>query len=184
MPVTSLATLASRVSSPVTATPRASLRAVARPAKKRRKVARPPQPQKPEDFFSAQAQELLADLLKRRAACWYADSMPPLYFYGRNSEPAWGDEAQQRCSGTTLRIAGKRVLFESLSMDLERGLRLLTLPWKVEDKTVDGHTLGEWRAALAGVLWRIGQHYREFARRMGEARACELLGQVMDTLWK
>ena len=110
--------------------------------------------------------------------------MPPLYFYGRNSEPVWGEAAQQRCSGTTLRIAGKRVLYESLSMDLERGLRLLTLPWTPEEKTTDGHTSAEWRAALAGVFWRIGQHHREFARRMGEARACELLREVMETLWK
>jgi hypothetical protein len=154
-----------------------------RGAKKRRKVVHPPQPRTPEDFFSAQAQEVLADLLKRRAARWQADSLPPLYFYRRDSEPLWGEEARRRCSGTTLRIAGKRVLFESVSMDLERGLRLLTLPWTPQGTTADGHTSAEWRAALAGVRWRIGQHYREFARRMGETRACELLRQVMDTLW-
>ena len=127
---------------------------------------------------------LLADLLATRAECWLADSMPPLYFYGRDSVPVWDESAGQRISATTLRIAGRRVLFDSLSMDLERGLRLLTLAWTPEKKTVDGHDPEEWQAALAGVLWRVGQHYRELVRRKGEEVAQETLVLVMDTLWK
>ena len=76
------------------------------------------------------------------------------------------------------------MLCESLCMDLERGLRLLTVPWTAESPTTDGHEPQEWQAALAGVFWRVGQHYREFARRKGETQACELLRQVMDTLWQ
>ena len=66
--------------------------------------------------------------------------MQPLYFSGRDSEPLWGEYAGQRCSGTTLRIAGKRVLCESLCMDLERGVRLLTLRWTQDCQTADGHS--------------------------------------------
>ena len=120
----------------------------------------------------------------RSAAAWQADSTPPVYFYGRDSEPLWGEVAGQRCSGTTLRIAGKRVLCESLCMDLERGLRLLTLPWTKDGKTADGHSPEAWQAALAGVCWRIGQLYREFVRRKGEAEAQEKLRLAMDTLWR
>ena len=41
----------------------------------------------------------------------------------------------------------------------------------------------EWQAALAGVFWRVGQHYREFARRKGHEEAREVLRQAMNTLW-
>jgi hypothetical protein len=71
----------------------------------------------------------------------------------------------------------------SLCMDLERGLRLLTLTWTDKKKTTDGHTSDEWRAALSGVLWRLGQHYREFTRRWGETQTQEVLRLAMHTLW-
>jgi hypothetical protein len=149
----------------------------------RGKVARPPQPRTPGDFFTREAHALLTQLLIARAERWQADSLPPMHFYGRESEPVWGNVAQQRCAGTTLRIAGKRVLCESLCMDLERGLRLLTLHWTPENTTAEGHTPGEWQAALAGVLWRVGQHYRELARRKGHEQARELIRLAMETLW-
>ena len=126
---------------------------------------------------------MLIEVFSIRAARWKADSLPPLYFYGRESEPHWDDLAQQRCSGTTLRIAGKRVLYECLSMDLERGLRLLTLRWAHERRTSEGHTLEAWQTALAGVLWRMGQVYREFVRRKGEEEARETVRLTMNTLW-
>jgi hypothetical protein len=69
-------------------------------------------------------------------------------------------------------------------MDLERGVRLLTLRWTQDCQTADGHSPEEWQAALAGVCWRIGQLYREFARRKGEAEAQETLRLAMDTLWR
>ena len=149
----------------------------------RRKAKRPPQPRIPADFFPREAYLLLKQLFKDRAERWLADSMPPIYFYGRESEPHWDELAQQRCSGTTLRIAGRRVLCESLCMDLERGLRLLTVPWTVDSVTTDGHEPEEWQAALAGVFWRVGQHYREFARRKGHEEAREVLRLAMNTLW-
>ena len=152
--------------------PRSATRAPARArAATRRKAPRPPPPRIPADFFDPQAYTLLFEVFSIRAARWKADSLPPLYFYGRESEPHWDDLAQQRCSGTTLRIAGKRVLYECLSMDLERGLRLLTLRWAHARLASEGHTLEAWQTALAGVLWRVGQVYREFVRRKGEEEA-------------
>jgi hypothetical protein len=160
---------------------RSSARSSARP---RRKTPRPAPPQTPEALFSAQGHAFISDALLRRAARWKADDLAPVYFYGRDSEPLWGEDAVRRVSGTTLHIACKFVLCEGLSMDLERMLRLLTLPWEGRDKTADGHTSTEWRAALAGTLWRIGQHYREFVRRKGEAGAQELVEVLMSMLWK
>ncbi|HLV97114.1 MAG TPA: hypothetical protein VKT82_00425 [Ktedonobacterales bacterium] len=153
-------------------------------ARKRRKVTRPPQPRVPEDLFSAEAQAFLSDLLAQRAKSWKNDWMQPVYYYGRDSEPLWGEDAVRRISGTTLRIAGRLVLCQGLCMDLERGLRLLTLAWAGKKKTTDGHTSDEWRVALAGVLWRLGQHYREFTRRWGEEQTREMLRLAMNTLWK
>src|SRR5262245_52525023 len=108
-------------------------------------LPRSSRPRVPEDFFSAEAQFALANLLKTRAAHWLADSQPPLYFYGQHSVPLWGDEAGRSCSGRALRSANHDSLCESLSMDLERGLRLLTLAWAEVGKTADGHTSYEWR---------------------------------------
>ena len=126
---------------------------------------------------------MLAQLFIERAEHWQQDSQPPMYFYGRESESVWNELAQQRCSGTTLRIAGRRVLCECLCMDLERGLRLLTLRWPADGLTSDGHTPEEWRLALAGVFWRVGQVYRELARRKGEAEAHAIIRLAMQTLW-
>jgi hypothetical protein len=136
----------------------------------------------PEDFFSAQGQALLADLLARRAAAWQRDEKP-LYFYGEKSTPQWGEEAGRRWPGRTLRCAKRWALCEHLSLDLERGLRLLALARTDEGKTSDGHTATEWRGALAGVLWRLGQVYRELARREGEAGAQSILRLAMNALW-
>src|SRR6185437_2040986 len=112
--------VASLVSSAAASPPRPTVS-----PRKRRTTPRAPRPRTPEEFFSPDAYALVRQLFVDRAACWQADSMPPLYFYGYNSEPVWGEAEQQRCSGTTLRIARLRTLYESLSMDLERGLRLL-----------------------------------------------------------
>ncbi|HLV98199.1 MAG TPA: hypothetical protein VKT82_05925 [Ktedonobacterales bacterium] len=151
---------------------------------KRRKPARPPQPRNPEDFFDEKAQTLLKEVLSRRADSWQRDREPPVLFYRRDSEPQWDAYASVRCSGTTLRIAGARVLYHGISIDLERGLRLLTMTWTEKNTTTDGgHSVEEWRVALAGVLWRVGQHYREFTRRWGQARALEILQLTMDGLW-
>jgi hypothetical protein len=80
---------------------------------KRRKGTRPP-PRVPEDFFSPEAQAFLSDLLAQRAKSWKNDDMRPVYYYGRDSEPLWGEDARQRCSGTTLRIASRGVLCKCL----------------------------------------------------------------------
>src|SRR5579872_7582631 len=98
-------------------------------AKKRRKPVRPPQPQMPRDFFDDQAHDVLTRLLKDRAESWQNDWLKPVYYYGRDSEPLRSEYAHKRLSGTTLRIGGRRVLIDSFSLDLERALRLLTLPW-------------------------------------------------------
>jgi hypothetical protein len=166
---------------------RASVRSPARASVRRpgrRRPARPALPQKPADFFSQEARALLADLLASRAHQWQMDSMPPVFYYARDSVPLWGDYAGHRCSGTTLRAVGRRLLCESLCVDLERGLRLLTLKWTPQGQTTDGHEPEEWHAALAGVCWRIGQLFRELSRRQGEARAHEVLRLAMDTLWR
>src|ERR1051326_5208984 len=103
----------------VPSTPRVAPSAAASPSRptasprKRRAPPRPPRPRPPEEFFSPDAYALVRQLFVDRAACWQADSMPPLYFYGRESEPVWGEVAQQRCSGTTLCIARLRILYES-----------------------------------------------------------------------
>ncbi len=152
-------------------------------AAKRRKVTRPPQPRVPEDFFSPEAHAFLSNLLARRAKSWKEDWLKPVYFHGRDSEPLWDECATRRVSGTTLHIASRCVLVQGMSMDLERVLRLLTLPWMDETHTADGHTSDEWRAGLTGALWRIGQHYREFARRRGPAQAQDILRQTIEALW-
>ncbi|HEY7357195.1 MAG TPA: hypothetical protein VH590_12035 [Ktedonobacterales bacterium] len=149
-----------------------------------RRKPRPPRPQKPADFFSAQAQALLTDLLASRAHLWRMDSEPPVYYYPRDSVPLWGDFARHRCSGTILRLARYGLLCESLCVDLERGLRLLTLPRTQRGQIADGHSAEEWHTALAGVLWRVGQLYRELARRKGDEQAREIVRLAMDTLWR
>ncbi|HEY7357250.1 MAG TPA: hypothetical protein VH590_12315 [Ktedonobacterales bacterium] len=161
---------------------RAPVRSPARASARR--PARPAPPQKPADFFTQEARALLADLLASRAQQWQMDSAPPVYYYARDSVPLWGDYARHRCSGTTLRAVGRWLLCESLCVDLERGLRLLTLPWTPQGTTTDGHEPEEWHAALAGVCWRIGQLFRELARRQGEGQAREVLRLAMDTLWR
>jgi hypothetical protein len=75
------------------------------------------------------------------------------------------------------------VLYESLAVDLERGLRLLTLDWTTDRTTREGHSSEAWRAALSGVLWRVGQLVREFTRRKGAEKAREVLRLVIDALW-
>ncbi|HEU5369515.1 MAG TPA: hypothetical protein VFU69_13670 [Ktedonobacterales bacterium] len=161
------------------AAPRSSVRARARTL---RKHPRPPQPRIPEDFFSAEAHALLTRLLVERAERWQTDGAPPVFYYGRESEPVWGDLAQTRCSCTTLRRIGKHLLYDSLCMDLERGLRLFILPW-TEERDEPGQTVEARRLALAGALWRVGQHYREIARRKGAEAAQHILRLAMDTLW-
>jgi hypothetical protein len=94
----------------------------------------------------------------------------------------WDEYALHRCSGTTLRIARQSTLYEGLCLDLERGLRLLTLAWSMEDSTIGGHKPEEWRTVLSGVLWRVGQVYRELKRRKGEDRAPHVLRLAMKTL--
>jgi hypothetical protein len=147
-----------------------------------RRKPRPPQPVVPQDFFSPDAHALLTDLLITRAAHWQGAGAPPIFYYSRDSEPIWGDFAQHHCSGTTIRIACQRVLYDCLCMDLERGLRLLTLTWTADGTTMDGHTCEEWRGALAGVLWRVGQLFREVTRRKGAAGAQEVLRLATETL--
>ena len=104
-----------------------------------------------------------------------------MFYYGRDSEPVWGDHAHYRCSGTILHIAGQGVLREGMGIDLERALRLLTVEWRPDGKTVDGWESNDWRAALASIFWRIGQHYREFARRKG-AGALDVLREEFARL--
>ena len=148
-------------------------------------VVRPPacspatRPRVPEGFFSAEAQALLVGMLTQRAAFWQRQSDPPIYFYGCQSTLLWGAEAARRWERRSLRRAKRWTLCEELSVDLERGLRLLTL-----ERTAEGHTLGEWREALAGVLWRVGQIYRELARHEGEAGAQTTLLLAIDALWR
>ena len=151
--------------------------------KTQRKPARPAPPRIPEDFFSKEAHALLTDLLITRAQRWQAEGAPPIYYYGRDSEPLWDAAASHRCSGTTLRRARQAVLYESLAVDLERGLRLLTLDWTQEHTAREGRSVEAWRAALSGVLWRVGQLLREFTRRKGAERAREVLRLVINTLW-
>ena len=137
----------------------------------------------PVDFFDTAAHRVLTEMLVTRAARWQTDGAPPLFFYTRDSEPTWDESAQQRCAGTTLRIASRYVLCEGLCMDLERGLRLLTLTWTEKKTTTDGHSVEEWRSALSGVFGRIGQHYRELVRREGADGARETLRLAINTLW-
>jgi hypothetical protein len=66
-----------------------------------------------------------------------------------------------------LHIAGQGVLREGMGIDLERALRLLTVEWGTDGKTLEGWDSAAWRAALASIFWRVGQHYREFERRKG-----------------
>ena len=88
-----------------------------------------------------------------------------------------------RCSGTTLRIARQRILYECLSHG--PGARAAPADAALGERrpTTDGHKLEEWRAALSGVLWRIGQLYRELTRRKGIEQARETARLAIDTLW-
>lgn len=139
------------------------------------------QPLVPEDFFSPEAWRLLSTELARRARDWQVKGLPYLFYYGGDSEPVWGDGAHYRCSGTTLHIARQSVLREGMGIDLERALRLLVTPWGPDGKTADGRESGEWRAALASVFWRVGQHFREFQRRKG-AGALDVLREEIERL--
>jgi hypothetical protein len=67
----------------------------ARPAARRKKTPRF-RPRAPEDFFSVEAWQLLTDELKTRARDWQVNGLPRLFYYGPDSEPAWGDAAHCR----------------------------------------------------------------------------------------
>jgi hypothetical protein len=78
---------------PLPSAPRSAPRA--RPkAATRHRPTRPPQPRTPGDFFAAEVQTLLTQLFIERTKRWQQDSLPPMYFYGRESEPHWNDLAQ------------------------------------------------------------------------------------------
>jgi hypothetical protein len=165
------------------ARPRSAQRSPVRPkASAHRQGTRLPQPRIPQDFFAPADYALLTDLLITRAAHWQAEGAPPIFYYGRDSEPIWGDFASHRCSGTTLRIAGLSILYDSFCLELERGLRLLTLTWQDARTTQEGQPCEAWRVALAGVFWRVGQLYREVTRRKGVEQAREVLRLAINTL--
>jgi hypothetical protein len=149
-------------------------------ASARRKKAPRFRPRAPEDFFSVEAWRLLTDELKTRAREWQVDGLPLLFSYGPDSEPEWDDFAYHRCS-SVIYIASQATLRESMGIDLERVLRLLTLPWGPDGKTIGGRESGEWRAVLASTFWRIGQVYRELTRRKG-AKALDVLREEIERL--
>jgi len=137
----------------------------------------------PVDFLSDDALRELTTRLIQRARKWQRRGLPPVFLYGRDSEPVWGDFASHRCSGTPLHILRIQPLRASLGVELERAARLLTLTWTEQDKTTDGHSRKEWEVSLAGVCWRVGQLYRELCRRRrAEASALAVLCELLDRL--
>lgn len=165
-------------------TPAAPLPPPADQPKKARKRTRARTPRIPADFFDEQGYKLVRDLFSMRGDCWQRDRYDKVYFFKEGSAPQWGEQASYRCSGHVLRWADFQVLFNSLSLDLERGLRLLDMTWTEQNVTTEGHhTWEEWRASLEGVLWRVGQHYREFTRRWGPEEACRKLTLMMEATW-
>lgn len=138
-------------------------------------------PHAPADFFSPEAWRLLSSLLQQRARDWQVAGQPRSFYYQHHSEPVWDEAAHYRCSRATLHVARQGLLRVGMGIDLERALRLLTLEWRADGKTVDGRERDDWRAALTSVFWRIGQHYRELQRRKG-AGALDILREEIERL--
>ena len=86
--------------------PRAASRSKGRASVRRK--APPFRPRAPEDFFSPDAWRLLSSELQQRARNWQVDGPPRMFYYGRDSEPVWGDHAHYRCSGTILQRMGQK----------------------------------------------------------------------------
>jgi hypothetical protein len=157
-------------------------RVAVRPSRRgARRKAPPFRPHAPADFFSPEAWRLLSSLLQQRAHDWQVAGQPRSFYYRQHSEPVWDEAAHYRCSGATLHVAGLGVLCLGMGIDLERALRLLTLDWRADGKTLDGRERDDWRAALISAFWRIGQHYRELQRRKG-AGALDMLREEVERL--
>ena len=119
------------------------------------------------------------------AACalrWQEYDLPFVPFFWGDSDPIWGEAAHRRCPATILRQMRQHSLRLLLSMELERALRLLLLPWTPDDVTPDGHTTVERQEALSGTLGRVGQVCRELARRRSEDWAMQMAREVLDAL--
>ena len=129
----------------------------------------------PLDLLPPQTQDLLAELLARRARAWQIKGQPRFFRYNGDSEPLLEDRQQRRFPGWTLREMRIATLRKLLGMELERALRLLTLPWES-----DKEQRATQQQALTGTLRHIGQIYREFRRRYrGDAGAERALRDEM-----
>ena len=145
---------ASTAAHPGVSAPRSAPRAR---SAKRRKAARPQPPRIPADFFDPKAYTLLIEVFSARAARWKADTLPPLYFYGRESEPHWDESGP---AALLWHDAAHRGQARPLRMPVDGpGARAAPADAGLDARaqTSEGHTLEAWQAALAGVLWRIGQ---------------------------
>ena len=158
--------------------PRVAARPPRRGARRKAPLFRP---HAPADFFSPEAWRLLSSLLQQRARDWQVAGQPRSFYYRQHSAPVWDETAHYRCSGAILHVARQGLLRAGMGIDLERALRLLTLEWQADGKTIDGRECDDWRDALTSAFWRIGQHYRELQRRKG-AGALEILREEMERL--
>jgi len=143
---------------------------------------RPPRPLTPADFFTPERFAQLANLLAGCALRWRESDLPYMPFFWQDSAPCWGAAARRPCSGTTIRLVRLDLLRRLLRMEVERGLRLLLLDWRPVGLMRAGHSSEEWQDALTGTLWRVGQLYREFARRWDEGRAWQEIEEVIRIL--
>jgi hypothetical protein len=143
---------------------------------------RPPRPLTPADFFTPERFAQLVNLLANCALRWRESDLPYMPFFWQDSAPCWGAAARRPCSGTTIRLVRLDLLRRLLRMEVERGLRLLLLDWRPVGLEREGHSSEEWQDALTGTLWRVGQLYREFARRWDEGRAWQEIEEVIRIL--
>ncbi len=111
------------------------------------------------------ALDLLHDFLMRYALLWQKAGEPPIFTYGEDSAPQWGQFLGMACPASLLRKMTIGVICGMLGMEVERALRLLTLDWTSDGLEAAGKKDEVRHLALSKSLWRVGCLYRDLERR-------------------
>ncbi|HLV98146.1 MAG TPA: hypothetical protein VKT82_05660 [Ktedonobacterales bacterium] len=128
------------------------------------------------------ALDLLHGFLISHALLWQKAGEPPIFTYGEDSAPQWGQFLGMACPATLLRKMAIGVVCGMLGMEVERALRLLVLDWTSDGKDAAGKTADERHLALSKSLWRVGCLYRDLERRRSGDGPLKLLAAELRSI--